>query len=86
MKIVSIGKEEKVWLLGPWNSNSPIEFGYVTKPTGIVHLHEEVFDYLVIMEGKITVTVDAEEYVLKKGNIYLNVPSENALIKRSFFS
>ena len=75
-KLVNDTGCEKTWIMGPWNSNSPIEIGYLTKAKGTVHKHSEIFEYYVVLEGGLKLSIDVVEHELKKGEICLAEPEE----------
>lgn len=55
---ISPGETEKKWILGPWNSQSPVEIGYITEAKGTTHVHKEIFEYYLIARGSLTIRVE----------------------------
>lgn len=66
----------KKWLLGPWNSQGPVEIGHLTKARGTAHFHSKVFEYYLIAEGWLNIRVSGKEFVLKQGDVCLIEPGE----------
>ena len=75
------------WLIGPWNSQSTLDFGIAflhpdqqVKP----HLHEKVEELFYLIEGEIILMLDRKEITLKPG-IAAHIPpkTSHALHNRS---
>ncbi len=59
------------WLLGPWNSQSKLDFGIAFfQPNQSVepHFHETVEEFFYVIEGEILLQLNnRENYILKRG-------------------
>jgi len=75
------------WLIGPWNSQSKIDFGIAfIQPNQQVkkHWHEIVEEIFYIIEGEVVLLVINKEIILKQGYIVYIPPKEiHALYNRS---
>jgi len=68
------------WLVGPWNTPmKDVEFGVaeLTKDEVVKnHYHEEVHEFLYLIEGKIEVTVNNDKRIVGKGALIYFEPKE----------
>ena len=75
------------WLIGPWNSQSKIDFGIAfIQPNQQVkmHWHEAVEEIFYIIQGNIVLLVDNQEIILRQGCVAHISPKEiHALHNRS---
>jgi mannose-6-phosphate isomerase-like protein (cupin superfamily) len=84
---INEGRHTTRWLIGPWNSQSTLDFGIAflhpdqqVKP----HLHERVEEIFYIIEGQITLILDRKEITLKPGIVaYIPPKMRHALHNRS---
>ena len=67
------------WMIGPWNAESTLDFGIAfLQPNQQVkkHWHDKVEEIFYIIEGKIVLTVNDEEFILKQGFVAHILPKE----------
>jgi len=80
MELANI-KSGKKWLLGIDGSKSPLEIGYFEKPKDAMHYHRSVYEYYIVISGRLTLFVDGKDVDLKSGDVCCIIPEEKHFIK-----
>ncbi|MGV8168833.1 MAG: cupin domain-containing protein [Candidatus Nanoarchaeia archaeon] len=66
----------KKWLMGVDDSISPIEIGFITNPNDILHYHNNVYEYYILVSGELKLLVNNKEIILKEGDVCCVEPKE----------
>ncbi len=78
MKKVHILK--KKWLLGPWNSGSPLEVGHIDennfKKIKTFYYHEKTFEYFLVCNGNAKLRIGSRIIEIKAGDVLMIEPGE----------
>jgi mannose-6-phosphate isomerase-like protein (cupin superfamily) len=70
-KAMDIANSEtgKRWILGPWNSSSPVEIGHSGLVETDSHYHERIHEIFFAVNGWCEVNVKGESIRLEKGQV-----------------
>jgi quercetin dioxygenase-like cupin family protein len=70
-------KHTSKWLLGPWNSDSPVEFGVtmlLPDQTVRLHYHETVVEIFYVIEGQCALMTGSDEYHILSEGVSVFIP------------
>lgn len=70
------GPAAKGWLVGPWNSSVPVAVGYANEGIDEPHVHAEMYEIYLVVQGKSTALIDGQTVKLKAGSLLVVEPGE----------
>lgn len=69
-------QKAKGWFFGPWNTGIPIPVGYANEGIDETHYHQKMFEIYLVAQGQSTIIVGSNEFVLRKGDVFVVEPNE----------
>ena len=83
MELSNLNRGPK-WIMGVNESNSPVEIGFFKSCADVMHHHESVYEYYVVLEGSLILRLQNKELALKKHDVLCVFPNEDhAVIQTS---
>ena len=83
MKIIKGIFEISGWFLGNANLGGPLQIaikGYSDEKIDL-HYHISTYEYFIILNGKVCITVENIDYELTEGTVFVVEPGEKHLLK-----